>query len=88
MTQPYSFRVPGTDLVLKPGDLINFSIWSLHHDPEYWPDPEEFRPERFLPENRDQIKSFTHMPFGMGPRNCLGERLEYSSISLVYALYL
>lgn len=79
------YKVPGTDLVLKPGDMINFSIWSLHHDPEYWPDPEEFKPERFLPENRDQIKSFTHMPFGMGPRNCLAMRFALMEAKVALA---
>ena len=66
-------RLPSTDLILNRGDLVEVPIWSLHHDPRHWPDPEAFIPDRFLPENKDKIHPFTHMPFGMGPRNCIGE---------------
>ena len=66
-------RLPGTDLTLKPGDVVQVPVWSLHHDPRHWPDPEAFIPDRFLPENKDDIHPFTHIPFGMGPRNCIGE---------------
>ena len=69
----YLPRLPGTDLTLNPGDLVQVPIWSLHHDPHHWPDPEAFIPDRFLPENKGDIHPFTHMPFGMGPRNCIGE---------------
>ncbi|KAG0722237.1 Cytochrome P450 3A31 [Chionoecetes opilio] len=67
-------KLPGTDLTCRPGDLVQVPVWSLHHDPRYWPDPEAFIPDRFLPENKGNIHPFTHMPFGMGPRNCIAMR--------------
>ncbi|XP_071540340.1 cytochrome P450 3A41-like isoform X1 [Panulirus ornatus] len=68
------YQIPGTDLVVTPGNIIQLPIWSLQHDPHYWPQPDQFRPDRFMPENKGNIKSFTHMPFGMGPRNCIAMR--------------
>lgn len=50
-------------------------VWGLHYDEQYYPEPHEFRPERFAEENR---KSFMEMPFlgfGEGPRGCIGTRL-------------
>ena len=53
---------------------MNILVYVIHHNEEYYPSPEKFKPERFLPENRDQIKPFTYLPFGSGPRNCVGMR--------------
>lgn len=50
------------------------AIWVLHHDPKFWTDPWKFDPERFSPENRDNIVEMSYMPFGDGPRNCIGRR--------------
>ncbi|XP_050717040.1 cytochrome P450 3A31-like [Eriocheir sinensis] len=68
------YTLPGTQLELRPGDLIQVPVWSLHRDPRYWPNPEAFIPDRFLPENKKDIHPYTHMPFGTGPRNCIAMR--------------
>ena len=64
---------------------IQLNLWALHHDPEFWKDPEEFRPERFLdasgevvPANHPNRKHL--MPFGAGPRVCLGESLALTRL--------
>ncbi|XP_049271157.1 cytochrome P450 3A19-like [Rhipicephalus sanguineus] len=58
-----------------PGMNVDIPLAGIHLDPEYFPEPEKFSPERFLPENKDSIRPFTFMPFGAGPRNCAGSRL-------------
>ncbi|XP_077510058.1 cytochrome P450 3A41-like isoform X2 [Amblyomma americanum] len=58
-----------------PGMNVDIPLAGIHLDPEYFPDPNKFNPERFLPENKDCVRPFTYMPFGAGPRNCVGVRL-------------
>ena len=59
---------------IKKGTIIRFPYHVVHHNPEYWPEPEVFNPERFLNEEANNIKPFTWLPFGSGPRQCIGER--------------
>lgn len=59
----------------KPGMGVDIALAGIHHDPENFPEPEKFNPDRFTPENKDSIKPFTYLPFGAGPRNCVGMRL-------------
>ncbi|CAD7083927.1 unnamed protein product [Hermetia illucens] len=74
-TKPYVIRDnEGEGVKLVPGDSISIPIVGLHRDPDYFPNPDKFDPERFSPENKDQIKPFTYIPFGVGPRNCIGSR--------------
>lgn len=54
---------------------MNIPVWPIHQNPEYYPNPEKFDPERFSKENRHKINPFTYMPFGVGPRNCIGKLL-------------
>lgn len=60
-------------LQLNKGVRIHLPIYHMHHHPDYFPEPEKFRPERFLPEERHNIKPYTYMPFGEGPRICIGK---------------
>ncbi|XP_069187504.1 cytochrome P450 9e2-like isoform X2 [Procambarus clarkii] len=80
-----TYKLPGTKITLHPGDLVTFPFWSLHRDPRYWPEPEIFRPDRFLPENKANIVNFTHMPFGMGPRNCIAMRFALMEAKVALA---
>nr|CAD7463171.1 unnamed protein product [Timema tahoe] len=69
-SKPYI--IPGTNVHLKKGDSVLVSIPGLHFDPKYYPDPERFDPERFTKENVKSRHPYTFLPFGEGPRICIG----------------
>lgn len=59
-------------ITVEKGQIFLIPVLGLHYDPEYFPDPEKFDPERFNAENKPNIKPYTYLPFGEGPRNCIG----------------
>ncbi|XP_068623846.1 cytochrome P450 6B2-like [Battus philenor] len=63
-----------TGLQLDKGMRIHIPVYHLHHDPDHFPEPEMFQPERFLGERREMIKPYSYLPFGEGPRICIGMR--------------
>ena len=58
---------------IQKGDRIQINPYLSHHNPRYWQAPQEFQPERFAPENLHLIKEYIYMPFGLGPRHCIGK---------------
>lgn len=62
------FQVPDSDFIITEGTTVNINVFSLQRDAEYFPDPLKFDPERFNDENVKNIKPFTYLPFGDGPR--------------------
>lgn len=67
-----NYKIPGTDVVVEKGTGILIPAYGLHNDPDYFPEPEKFDPDRFSDENRGRIPSHVYLPFGEGPRNCIG----------------
>lgn len=67
---------------IPAGAVLEIAVGALHHDPEHWPNPETFDPERFTAEARLQRRPFTYLPFGAGPRSCLGVRLGLLVVKL------
>lgn len=60
-------------LEVDKGVRIHIPVYHLQHSPDHFPEPERFRPERFLRENKKNVKPYTYMPFGEGPRICIGK---------------
>ncbi|XP_056643078.1 probable cytochrome P450 6a14 [Diorhabda sublineata] len=69
-----SYKIPNSNLVLEAGTRVVVPVYCIQRDPEYYPDPENFDPERFNEENKSKRNQFAYMPFGEGPRTCIGLR--------------
>jgi len=83
-TQPYELvNKDGTRIVLKRDDVVLLPVYSLHYDPQYYPDPHSFKPERFL-EDENGIKKYrdmgVYLGFGDGPRICIGMRFALTQM--------
>ncbi|KAL1140944.1 hypothetical protein AAG570_000872 [Ranatra chinensis] len=67
-----AYNIPGTDIVLETGTRVFVPVYSIHHDPNYYPDPERFDPDRFTEEEIAKRPAEAYIPFGIGPRYCIG----------------
>ncbi|XP_055619247.1 probable cytochrome P450 9f2 isoform X2 [Toxorhynchites rutilus septentrionalis] len=77
----------GAQFTVEKGQTMWFPTIALHRDPRYYPNPDQFDPERFSEENRSSINTGAYIPFGVGPRNCIGSRLALMEVkSMVYYL--
>jgi cytochrome P450 len=64
---------------------IMVNIYGMHRDPQLFPDPERFDPERFTPENEKQIPKYAYLPFGAGPRVCIGNMFAMMEAKVILA---
>ncbi len=76
------YELGNTGLTLFKGQTVEIPVYAIHHSEEYFPNAEKFIPERFLPENRHLIIPYTYLPFGAGPRNCIGMRFALTEAKL------
>ncbi|HMR04944.1 MAG TPA: cytochrome P450, partial [Polyangiaceae bacterium] len=72
---------------IKPGTQLILPQWVVHRDPRFFPDPEEFDPDRFLPERCKAWPRFAYFPFGGGPRVCVGNHFAMMEATLLLALF-
>jgi cytochrome P450 len=71
---------------IKKGEDIAAFIYGLHHNPKYWADPEKFDPGRFTPENKKEQVPFSYLPFGGGPRICIGKNFALMEMQFILAM--
>ena len=67
---------------IPAGTEIMIPIYVLHHDPDAWQNPEKFDPERFRGPAKDARHAFQFLPFGAGPRNCIGMRFALMEVKI------
>uniref|UniRef100_A0A182PYV5 Cytochrome P450 n=1 Tax=Anopheles epiroticus TaxID=199890 RepID=A0A182PYV5_9DIPT len=70
-----AYRIPGSDVILSPKTRIHIPVYAIQRDERYYPEPERFDPDRFAPERAAGRHLSTFLPFGEGPRVCIGQRL-------------
>lgn len=68
----HEYTLP-TGFHFKKNDMVHIPVYHKQYNPQHFPEPESFRPERFLGDAKKNVKPFTYMPFGEGPRMCIGE---------------
>ncbi|XP_003242904.1 probable cytochrome P450 6a13 isoform X1 [Acyrthosiphon pisum] len=77
-----TYRVPNDSLIIEKGQKIIIPTFSLHYDPKYFSDPEVFNPERFSPKEKAMRPNGVYLPFGDGPRLCIGKRFAEMEMKL------
>ncbi|MFI6166141.1 cytochrome P450 [Nocardia sp. NPDC051052] len=90
---PYGAREATEDLrigeyAVPAGTTLFYPIWAVHLNPEYWPSPEVFRPERFTAAESAGRPRLAYIPFGVGPRSCEGASLAMVEAELILAVLL
>ncbi len=73
---------------IKAGDRIMMFAYGVHHNPKYWEDPEDFKPERFMGDAVKKRVPYTYIPFGGGKRSCIGGAMSQVENTLALSILL
>ncbi|GGT86332.1 cytochrome P450 [Streptomyces violascens] len=73
---------------IPAGTTVFYPFWAVHMNPDYWPEPEKFVPERFTPQEVAKRPRLAYIPFGIGSRSCEGAGLAVIEAQLVLAVLL
>ncbi|XP_035226709.1 cytochrome P450 3A2-like isoform X2 [Stegodyphus dumicola] len=86
-TAAAEYKLGNTGITIEKSSRVIFPIYAMHHDPEFFPDPEKFNPERWIRDASGKLShpQYAYLPFGAGPRNCLGMRFALMEIKLCMA---
>ena len=76
------------DLAIPKGSTVVVFIYGAHHSPQYWESPESFDPERFAKANEKLHRPFSYLPFGAGPRGCIGGNYAMLQILMILSVLL
>jgi cytochrome P450 len=76
------------EVVIPAGSTVIVYVYGAHHAPRYWENPESFDPERFTKANEKLHTPFTHLPFGGGPRGCIGGNYAMLQILMILSTLL
>jgi cytochrome P450 len=76
------------DLDIPAGSTVVVFVYGAHHSPRYWENPENFDPERFSKANEKRHTPFAHLPFGAGPRGCIGGNYAMLQMLMILSVLL
>jgi cytochrome P450 len=76
------------EIDVQPGDFVSVWPWLIHRHRKLWNDPDAFDPERFSPRQKDERHRFQYIPFGAGPRTCVGARFAMAEGLTILACWL
>ncbi|MCJ1313402.1 hypothetical protein MMC25_007080 [Agyrium rufum] len=84
----YSIQTPGGGQLPTDGFVVWANSYAIHRDPNYWPDSENFLPERWLAKEGERLYPVkgAYRPFEFGPRNCIGQELAMLELKLVLVM--
>lgn len=82
------YVIPGTDITIEKNTIVLIPVKGIHYDPDIYPNPEKFDPDRFLQEEKEKRDHYAYLPFGEGPRICIGMRFGLLETKLGLAILL
>lgn len=88
LTRETTQEMQWNDRSFNVGDTIMVNLWALHRHYDLWENPDGFVPDRFYGENRKKIDTFQYLPFGTGPRVCIGQRFARQEAVIMTVLLL
>lgn len=80
------YKLGDTGITIPKGMLVSTPVYAMHRDPEFFPEPEKFDPDRFNVEERAKRDQYTYLPFGVGPRNCVGMRFALMEMKVCLSI--
>jgi len=86
VTRETTTEITWQDRTFSNNEAIMLNLWALHRHYDLWENPDGFVPERFFGENRKKISPFQYLPFGIGPRNCIGQRFAKQEAMIMAVL--
>ncbi|GBO11074.1 Cytochrome P450 6B2 [Araneus ventricosus] len=76
------YELPNTGIKVEKGMRVAIPVYGMHYHPDFFQDPNTFNPERFLDSYEPKHHPYAYLPFGAGPRNCLGMRFALLEIKV------
>ncbi|XP_031782192.1 cytochrome P450 6B3-like, partial [Nasonia vitripennis] len=81
-----SYTFTGTEVTTTADTTLIIPVWAIHHDPDLYPNPEIFEPERFNEDNEGSRHPMNCLPFGNGPHNCIGKCHVFITFIIVFRI--